>query len=81
MITKRKLKCDTCGTTKNSATGKTLYMFGDSPASMMTLPNPIECWDCGEKRREEEEKKKQNRNKSLVDRFAKESDRLERAGE
>lgn len=78
---KRKLKCGTCGTTKNKATGKTLYMFGDSPASMMILPDSIECWDCGEARREAEEKKKQERNKSLVDKFAVESDKLARGVE
>ncbi len=51
-------------------------MLGESLASMMTLPDPIECWDCGEKRREEEERKKQDRNEKLIDRFAKESGRL-----
>lgn len=76
MTTKRKLVCGTCGTSKNSATGKTMYMLGDSLASMMILPDPIECYDCGNKRRDEEEKKKQNRNEKLIDRFAKESGRL-----
>lgn len=67
---KRKLKCGTCETTKNSATGKTLYLLGDSDVSLMNANHVGECWDCGEKRRDAEKKKKQDRAEALVGRFA-----------
>jgi len=62
---KRKLKCSTCGTTTNTATGKPLYLLGSSDASLMLLPAEIECWECGEKRRDADQKRK------TLDRYAK----------
>lgn len=67
---KRRIRCSSCGTTKNSATGKTLYIIGDRDVPLITNNKEVECWDCGEARREVEQKKKQERQKSLVDRFA-----------
>lgn len=53
---KRLLKCKTCGTKTNSATGKPLYILGDS--NVLCIMDTIgECWDCGEKRREREAKR------------------------
>jgi hypothetical protein len=53
---KRIMKCKTCGTKKNSATGQPLYILGE--ANTLVIHDPIgECWDCGETRREREAKR------------------------
>lgn len=67
---KRKVRCSTCGTTKNSATGKTLYIIGDKDVPLIISQKATECWDCGETRRDEEKKKKQDRQEALVNRFS-----------
>lgn len=54
---RRKFVCKTCQTSKNSATGKTLYILGDT-TGLEVQPRMSECWDCGEKRRAEEDKKR-----------------------
>jgi hypothetical protein len=56
---KIKLRCGSCGTTKNSATGQTLYALGESEPMIMLMDRVTECWDCGDKRRSKEDEKKQ----------------------
>ena len=68
---KRRIRCSTCGTTKNSATGKRLYIIGDKDVPLIINAVETECWDCGEARRELEKKKKQDRAEALVNRFSK----------
>lgn len=65
---KRKIRCGTCQTTKNSATGKTLYLLSsDNHYMLHTFTGDGECWDCGEKRREAEEKKRQAHLSRLIE--------------
>lgn len=57
---KRRIKCATCHTRINSATGKPLYLLGgDNHTMLHTASKTGECWDCGEKRRSIEEEKRQ----------------------
>lgn len=67
---KRRIRCSSCGTTKNSATGKTLYIIGERNVPLIIANKEVECWDCGETRRQTEMKKKQARQEALVDKFA-----------
>lgn len=67
---KRRIRCGTCGTTKNSATGKTLYIIGDNKFPLIIHNKNTECWDCGDARREAEQKKKQERQEALINRFS-----------
>lgn len=66
---KRKMKCATCGTTKNKATGERLYITG-TRWTMMLVDPVTECWDCGNDRREADEKRKQDRREKLLSRFS-----------
>lgn len=63
---KRRMKCGTCNTRINSATGKPLYMLSDNLVTLTTASTTTECWDCGEKRREADEAKKQTRLSRLM---------------
>lgn len=63
---KRRFVCGTCGTSKNSATGKRLYILGEAVV-LMTQARVSECWDCGEKRREAEDKKRKKNPRILTD--------------
>lgn len=66
---KRLMKCKTCGTKKNSATGQPLYILGE--ANVLTNHNTLgECWDCGEKRREAEAKRNKRKAKREKARIA-----------
>lgn len=60
---KRLMKCGTCGTRKNSATGEPLYILGSSNV-LVNHDTTGECWDCGEKRREREAKRLKRKNKA-----------------
>lgn len=65
---KRNIRCKTCSTTKNSATGRKLYIVGGENHVMLhTMSNVGECWDCGEKRREIEDKKRQTHLSRLME--------------
>lgn len=66
---RRKIKCSSCGTTKNAATGQKLYILGSD--YLMMLQNSMgECLDCGDARRQAEEKRKQDRREKLLGRFS-----------